>query len=660
MPLKAFQQNRPLLSVVLSLVLAIVVLAVYGQVRHFNFLVWDDFQILVSSHLYNPPSAKTLDEIWSQPQYGLYVPLTSSVWAAIAHLWWQPESVARFYGPILYFPAYPFHVVNLLLHLGNVWLVFALLRHVLSQNASLADNTKTYWIELAAFAGALFFALHPLQVEAVAWVSELKGMLCSFFVLSALFQFLKSLATDSTAKRRWLSALAFVLYVLAFLSKPAAVPAPLLALVLGKLVSADSWRALAARLSLWWGFALVAIFIARFAQPTDVFHYPLWWRPFVAGDALAFYMSKILWPFGFACNYAHSPPVAMQTGWAYVIWLIPALAALAILRRKQTASTTALWLWLLPLLPILGLVPFSFQFYSTVADRYAYLSLLGPALFIAICINNRQSAKLLTIMLLYSAFLGALAYRQTTIWVNSQTLLTHCLQVAPRSWGAKASLGFAASAQGRNSEAISYFVQALGEPTLHPYKCNDYGLALGELKDLKGAEFAFLKALKTDPTYGDAWSNLGTVYTNTKQYDKAIDAYKNALKLIPDSNALYIDLGLAYATSGHVKEALEAFQNALRIKPDDAEALYNLGLAYGNQKDYQAAQEAFIAAVQAKPDYWEARQALGVTYHLQGQTDKAITIWRAILKENPSFDPARQMLLAIEDSVARQKSADTR
>lgn len=627
----------------LIFVLCLCTFFVFFQVIQFDFVSWDDYQLLVNSDLFNPPTQNSLIKIWSAPQNQLYIPVTYSAWAALAHFWWDESHAVPFLYATQRFPPHPFHALNLILHIVNVSFVFSLLYHVLKYNFS-HDIINHRRIILSSFIGASFFAFHPLQSESVAWIAELKGMLSSFFVLISVWLFLKSISVSSDTAWRRPHYLAIFCFILALLSKPSALIAPFIALILGSLASNLKLKQLMIHLAPWFIIAAAGAFVAKHAQPGENLLYPLWWRPFVAGDALAFYITKTTLPFGLACNYARTPPVVIENWKGLVTCIIPLAVAVFIfcVRRRPLTLTAALWI--VPLLPVLGLVPFAYQLLSTVADRYAYLSLLGPSLMLSWLICKRQSSILFLISALYCVLLAGLCYNQTRVWHDSESLFSNCLKTVPRSWVAKENLGFLAKVEGRREQAITFYLQALSEPNLQPVQINDYGMTLGELQDFTNAEISFIRAVKIDPTYGRAWSNLGSVYVFQGRFKDAVYAYEKAVLFLPNSAESHFNLGLTYASLKNTKAAINQYQRALRIEPNNAEILYNLGLVYANEKNYPSAQKMFLAALRSKPDYWEAWHASGQIYYAQGQNAQAILTWRSLLRANPTFQPAQQAL----------------
>ncbi len=541
------------LSLMIPLLLVGAVFLIYAQVVKFEFLIWDDAGLIYDNPLYNPPNMANFSSIWRTQHLDLYIPFTYSAWHIITGLWWSDTTYLSPTGTNIHFPAYPFHAANFLLHIGCVLLVYSMLRLILSYdtkqqaaNDELQASRLQNWHVIASGCGALFFALHPLQVESVAWASELKGVLCSFFTLLSWWQFMKSLQIGSKFHAQGLEFGSLVCYILAVLAKPTAIPAPLIALLLGKIVSDLSWRDLFIKLRFWWLICLAAIIIAHKAQPAETIVSLWWWRPFVAGDALAFYLGKLFWPFNLSPHYPRTPSILMEHWWAYAMWLVPALLVIAAWSSRHKQLKIAIALWFVPLIPVLGLITFLYQRLSTVADRYNYLALLGPAFLLAWAINKRKSPILVGLAFFYVSTLGFLSYRQSMVWSDSVTLFNHSLAMSSRSWVSKVNLGALARQRGQTDLAINLYRQGCAEPTLDPVMLNDYGTTLGKWNALSDAESCFRRAISIAPNYAEAWSNLGTLYIISNHWAQAIEVYQRAIKIDSHSAELYMNLGLAF------------------------------------------------------------------------------------------------------------------
>jgi len=298
-----------------------------------------------------------------------------------------------------------YHTASLVLHLATVLVVFSILR-------LLAGRVGP------AVAGAALFAVHPIQVEAVAWASGAKDLLAGLLGACALYQYLLYAQAGAAGKRRMYYFSGMAILILAMLAKPSAMVVPAVALVLDRAMLGRSWSAVL-RGSIGWALAVLPlVIVARLAQTAEgVAGVAMWQRPFIAGEALAFYLWKLIWPVGMTPDYGHRPAVVMPMGngvWVYVAWMIPAAVGLLLWKFKlnrEVGNTelakpqatgdadargtvgmgldggrSVMWggaaggAFLFAVLPMLGFAPFMFQYMSTVADHYLYFAMIGPAL----------------------------------------------------------------------------------------------------------------------------------------------------------------------------------------------------------------------------------------------------------------------------------------
>lgn len=432
-------------------------LVFWGALGH-EFVGWDDPQTLWQNPLMNPPTFDGLKRIWSSAESGLYVPVTYT-------LWWQLAGIARVAGNSGVSSLNPavFHSASIAVHAINAALAFALIRRLVR-------------CDTAAFLGAALFALHPVQVEAVAWASGLKDLLGGMFSLIVILLLhgaslqgnrthaASAIAGDDESHPVLKYCLALVAMCLGVLAKPGVVVAPVIAGIL--LVG---FRRAAARQTLlmlvpFLTIAGACIVWARIVQPTfDATRTPLWTRPLIALDALSFYICKLFVPVNLAVIYGRTPREAVAAGWIYYTWLLPAIAAVIIWRLRMLGP----WLvcgalvFVVALLPVLGLVRFMFQIHSTVADHYMYLAMVGPAIFLA-GIMLRWPARLPRLACGIGVSAMAIAsVVQLRYWRDSVTLFGRVVEINPRSATAHSNLGVALAARNRMPDAVTHFRAAV-------------------------------------------------------------------------------------------------------------------------------------------------------------------------------------------------------
>jgi hypothetical protein len=347
--------RRPLL------ILLIAILIVYFRIFSAGFVLFDDdFQVYANPFL-NPPTLQSVARFWQHAYQQLYVPLAYTIFAAIASFAGVPEHIDSSLGHAVSLNPTAFHLASVALHFGNTWLCFHLVR-------LLTGRTRT------ALLCSLVFALHPLQVESVGWASELRGLTSSVFGLLALNAFVLFRRAEDGARSRKLVAASVLLVVCAMLCKPSAAILPLVVLAIDRIVLRTRWRKALTAAGIWAAVALPFVWITRSVQSVPAGGHSIFWqRPFIAGDAITFYLFKTLLPINLCVDYGRTPTLVMSHAWGYLAWVVPvALLVGAYLNRHQRPNTwLGVVLFVAFLLPTLGLVPFAYQAYSTVADRFS-------------------------------------------------------------------------------------------------------------------------------------------------------------------------------------------------------------------------------------------------------------------------------------------------
>ena len=536
--------------------IALTVCAVYGRLSVADFTIWDDPHTLRDNPAMRPPTMAHVVGYW-QPiraqrlaegdvinhQAHLWVPLTYTVWSAIA-------SAAQVRGGTgqLELNPYLFHLVNIALHTASATFVFFIARRLMQSS----------WPALAA---ALLFAVHPIQVEAVGWTSGLKDLLAG--ALSLLAMLFYTLHTDESAVMRqrriaWWSGLAA--FALALLAKPSAVTVPLILFVIDWLLIRRDAHSAARSLVPWLLVALPAALIARAAQSgADVEPVAIHLRPLVAGDALAFYLGKLIWPARLCIDYGRTPQQIWQSGAIGWTWIIPALLLLTCAAAWSYRPSCKPWLlaalliFAIAPLPVLGLVPFSFQNYSTTADHYLYLAMLGPAILFGAIFKYFDGRAMRWTAGILLVVLSGRSVAQSLSWLSSESLFMHTLRANPNS------------------------VAGL----------NNMGSVLSETGDWPGAAVYFRRAMAVNPDRWQTYMNLRQVLTVTGQYDEALDVLRRECR--QRSSASVAQVGHAWlrknfpamqaVARGRYADAISQLQNLQQIGPPDADVVSLLVLA---------------------------------------------------------------------------------
>jgi protein O-mannosyl-transferase len=524
-----------------GLLLGLLVLAigiVFAPIVGHELTLWDDSFNLWSNPRMNPPTLDSLRHYWTHEAFGLYAPVTYSAWLLLARLAHLPEPSDL---GVQLDPTY-FHTASLVLHAVNAILVWAVLRRVVRDS-------------LAAAVGAAAFALHPVQVEAVAWAAGLKDVLSGTLSLLALLLYVAGIeiAETHSARRRAVLAGATLSFVLALLAKPGAMVVPMVAFVLAVWGLGRPMRATMLGLWPWIAASFACAILVRWTQAThSVVPTPLWARPILAGDTLTFYAFKLLWPVRLGIDYGWQPAGLLRAAWFYLLWM-PSTALLVWLWRVR-ASRPKAWaggaLFVAAVFPVLGFVPFIFQSVSHVADHYLYLALLGPALALAALLARHRSRLFYAVALAALVLLGVRSAIQVETWQTDMTLFRHAIAINPVSYTSWYHLGYAQRLRGAPAEA----------------------------------ERSLRTAIRLDPGAWEPRHHLASVLLDTgRQAESAIEmreaiairARKPGFSEV-DVLGDRIGIGEAFLAAGRPADAIEEFRTVLRFRPRDGAARFGI------------------------------------------------------------------------------------
>ncbi len=540
--------------------------------------VWDDY--LHQNHpSLQKVSTQSLLQIWQKPYVGMYIPVSYTTWALLKN-----ETG---------FNPYPYHLANITLHILNGLLVFALL-HYLSKNP---------W---GSFFGTLLFLLHPLQVESVAWVSELRGLLSSFLGLSALLLFLIYIKERAHIS---LYIIATLFLLLSLLAKPLGAVIPLFAATLAIFFHQTSPRKLLLTLSPWIIITLIIVITTKLAQPTQALEFvpPIALRPFIFADAFNFYLSKLLWPFNLCVSYGRTPEhIINQSHFLLAILPLLALSVTLYYQKKLSPLIVPLAIFILGFLPVSGLIPFAFQNHSTVADRYLYLSLLGPALLL----SEKYSKKYLLLAIILIFFLSYRTHTQLPTWQTPEKLWHHAITSYPNQTMAYNNLGKAYEKQGNLPQAIQYYEKALHQAPNSATAHNNIGTILEKQGKINQALEYYQRSLNLDIHIAIAHYNIANALEKQGKVQEAIKHYKQALKIEPHHLETHNNLGTLYAERGKWQEAIYHYREVLAINPRDTDANYNMARVYLGLGQLEETRMYYEQVLEAEPGNKLVREEL--------------------------------------------------
>jgi len=547
----------------MGLLLVLLVVVAYLPAFHAGF-IWDDDRYVTANPLLEAPDG--LWRIWfSMDSPSQYFPLTYTVLRLEYAMW----------GLL---PA-GYHTVNIMLHAVNVLLVWRLLVRLAMPGAWLA---------------AAIFAIHPVQVESVAWVTELKNLLSLFFILLGGLAWLKFIRKESQPDwRQYFVALFCQALALAAKSTASTMPAALLLLLWyqKKPITGRRLGQLVPFLLLAAGSGLMAMWWERYHQGTQgrLFTMGIEERILVASHALFFYLGKLCWPVNLMFSYPRwtvNPASLLQ--WC---WLAAAAALTAVIwfARRWTGRgpETAMVFFLITLCPVLGFIMLFTFLYSFVADHYQYIACIGPIALAAagitkLCTKKANSRFCLPVsgaaLLLV---LGILTWRQCGTYADQEVLWRTTIERNPRSWMAYANLAAYLSDHGRDDEAISELKQGLKFKPDEVLAYYDLGVIYSRQGHVEAAIANFQQALALDPDVimacdRLAWTLATCPIPALQNGPKALElaTHANQLSKGRDANVLST-LGAAEACTGHYPEAIMAIQTALKLAPEQDPSLTN-------------------------------------------------------------------------------------
>jgi tetratricopeptide (TPR) repeat protein len=607
-----------------ALLLVLVVLAYWPALR--AGFIWDD-----DDHFTENPamvSSSGLKQIWSSLAVARYYPLTLTSFWVQRRLWGL--------APL------PYHAVNVVLHAVNSILLYRLLRRLRVPGA---------------WPAAAIWALHPVNVESVAWVTELKNVQSGFFFFGAALCFLRF-----EDQRRWSwYAGALLSGAAAMLSKPSTVVLPAVLLLIGwwrrgRWTGDDVWRvvpfiALAAGMSL-----LTVIEQQGHISREGTAEWSLWLseRLVVAGRAVWFYAAKLVWPAKLMFVYPRWEPAADRLASWVALGCALAVGVVLWTRRRQAWARAGLLgagSFVIALTPVLGLVDVYYFRYSFVADHFQYLAsagLIALAVGTGATLSRRGGrwaralgAVAATTVLLA---LGAATWRHTHIFRDDETLWRDTLAKNPTAWMAHNNLGVLLAKQGRTAGALAHYQAALRLRPAYAEGHNNLAEALDQQGRTAEAIAHYREALRLKPDYPVAHNNLGGALVEQGQLREAIAQYQEALRLRPDYAVARYNLGIAYAKSGNPAAAIEQYREALRLRPAFAEAHYNLAAALAAQGRDAEALLHYREALRHRPDYPEAHNNLGVILMTHGRHTEALAHYQEALRWRPDYPEARANL----------------
>jgi tetratricopeptide (TPR) repeat protein len=573
--------------------LVLLTLTAYGPVLRAGFIWDDDSHVTTNATL---TSLSGLGRIWLDPSATpQYYPLVHTTFWLEYHLWGL--------DPLGY------HIVNLLLHVGNALLLWRLLRRLGVPGALMA---------------AALFALHPVQVESVAWVSERKNVLSTLCYLGSFLALLRfwppEVARPSPAGRWLFYVLAVLLFLAALLAKTVTCSLPAAFLLVrwwkqGRLSRGDLSVA-APLLLLGLGLSLNTVFLEK----VQVGAHGAEWdrtaveRVLIAGRAVWFYAGKLAWPASLTFIYPRWP-ISAEAAWQYgfPLAVLAVLAGLYRLRgRLGRGPVVAVLYFVGTLVPALGFFDVYPMRFSFVADHFQYLASAGLFALAAAAGQQLLARASLTVRpatlarVVPAAVLALLVWRQADVYQNAMTLWTDTVEKNPGSWMAWYNRGVLYEQVGQVGLAVHDHTRAIQlKPDFaeaHTNRGNLY-LALGQAKQ---AAEDYSQAIAARPEAPEPYADRGVAYQQLGKIEEAVAECTRAIERKPDFTQAYANRGLFQHQLGRLRLAVSDYTQALALEGDRAEVYNNRGVAYQQLGRHGQALEDFHQAQALKPDFAQA------------------------------------------------------
>lgn len=618
--------------------LVIMTLAAYLPALGAGFVFDDRLYVTENPRL---GSLEGLGQIWTvveqKEAQHQYYPLTSSGFWLQHQIWGL-----RPFG---------YHLVNVLLHAANAVLLWRLLRRL---------GVPGAWL-----AGAVF-ALHPVHVQSVAWVSELKNVLSTLFFLSSLLAFVRFFELGHSSvvgrppdrgKRDWtVYGVGLALFCCALLSKTVTCSLPVVLLLIlwwkrDRLTRRDVMPLLP-MVVIGAGFLAMTVYLESTYIGAFGGRFDQSWleRCLVAGRAVWFYAAKLAWPQSLMFVYPRWE-IDPGAGWQYLP-LLCAVAVLVLLWRARErigkGPLVAIVCFLVTVAPV-SFVDVAYMRLSFVADHWQYwgsMALIPLGVAGLVRLRRWEAGRWVGTVAAPVAIsvLWGMTWQRAHVFESPETLWRDTLARNPDAWVAHNNLGIALSERGAYEAAIQHHLQALA---LHPdYVAGHYNLAKAYRGQgrLQEAIDHYRAALRLAPDSGPAYNNLGEAYQAHGQLDEAIRAYRQAIRVSPDSVLGHYNLGLALQAQGRLDEAVGHYQEALRHAPDSARVHNNLGEALRAQGRLDEAVEHYAEAIRLQPNAPDAHYRMGLALEAAGRRDAAIGHFQEAARLNPESTVAQYKL----------------
>jgi len=609
-------------------------ISIYLKIYHYDFVSFDDNEY-VYENLHVKSGITLTNILWA------FTAFHSNNWHPLT--WISHMLDCHLYGltPGLH------HLTNLFFHIVNSLLLFFIFKQM----------TGSQW--KSAFI-AVIFALHPLHVESVVWISERKDVLSTFFWMLTIWSYIRYVKQPGIQRYVWI----LLFFILGLLCKPMVVTLPFVLILLDYWplnrfqyqsifdVKKEIWlRIFLEKVPL---FILVTIFcfLTYYAQKhggivksLDVFPFQVR----IANAIVSYmnYIGKMIYPVDLAFLYPyHGMPPWWKIAIACLLFFIISFLALKNIRKNPYVIVG--WLWYVgTLVPVIGLVQVGMQ---TMADRYTYIPSIGLLIIIGWGIpeltipwQHKKKGVAAAAVIMISIF-AAVTWKQIGYWKNSMTMLEHTIKVTSNNYIALDSLGVELFKQGRIEDAINYYIQSSRIYPNNPYPHFNLGVALYLKGHIEEAVRQYIEALNIESNYFKAHTNLGAALFAQGKTEEAVKHYLDAIRINPDFIDAHINLGIAFNKQGRIEDAIKQFNQALIIDPNNINVHFNLGTDLEKIGRIDEAINHYSEAVRVNPNLLEAQYLLGNALLRRGRVNEAIQHYFQVLRIKPDCAEAHNNL----------------
>ncbi len=580
-----------------------ITLIVYSPIFNNELLNWDDNVYVTQNPQIQGLHLKNLEAFFTNYYQSSYIPLTMISFAIDYQIGGLNPQV--------------YTGTNLLLHIINSLLVFWIVLFILKLYIKKTnENYKPY---LIAAITALFFALHPLNVESVAWVSERKNLMFSLFFLLSLIFYVKYINEN----KFHFYLISILLFICSLFSKGVAVSLSLTVVAIDYLYKREifSKRVLLEKipyfiLSLIFGIITINISskIGQFQQhPPFYDQFAFAWYGFMS------YLYKLFLPVNLSAFYMY--PKEGAFGY-WLCFALVVLIAFIIIKFRKSLPRIIIFAVLFYVVNIIFLIQLLPVGNAIMAERYIYISSIGFFLIVSIIVLNLARKFSLVYILLGISFVlyGFTTHERIKVWNNS---FSFC------------------------DEMIKY-------DNNNPYAWNNRGVIKKDNSDYSGALDDYSKAIELLPTYGDAYFNKGNVERIKGDFENALNDYNMAIKIMPDNEEFYFCRGIVYYSLQNIQEAYSDFSEAIKIDPRYEKAYFNRAIIKSEKNDYSGALDDYNKAINYNPSYKEAYNYRGIIFFSLGKLQESYNDFSKAIELDPEYAEAyynRGKLLSLNESM---------